>query len=633
MSEAINILIVRAPRADSVLVEQAIRDVLPSAVFTPVETEADYRSMLASFHPDIIISDLRMPAFDGILALAIARTITPDVPFIIVTDSQNEDTAVECLKSGAWDYVIKENLIRLGPAVVRSLQEKDARVLRREAESALQKLSQAVWQSPVSVEITDENGIIEYVNPKFVETTGYTEREVIGANPRILKSGEMPAEEYTVLWETILSGREWRGLFHNRKKNGTLFWERASISPVRDGEGRIKNFVAVKEDITSQMRMEFALRESEERNRVTFEQAAVGIAHVATDGRWVSVNQRLCDIVGYPRKDLLGLTVQDITHPDDLDADLENVRRVLAGEIQTYSIEKRYLRRGGSLVWVNLTVSLVRTPTGEPEYFISIIEDISRRKQTEEVLVGITSDLRRSNRDLEQFAYVASHDLQEPLRMVSSYVQLLERRYKDILDSDGRDFIAFAVDGARRMEDLIGDLLQFSRIQTQEESFVNVDCARVLNNARILLASSIERHSAVLTCGALPTVTGDESQLERLFQNLIDNGIKFHGDNHPIVHVSATDGGAEWIFSVKDSGIGIDPKYHERIFQIFQRLHDRTQYTGTGIGLAIAKRIVERHGGTIWVESDPGKGASFLFTLPKTELRDGNVVQWRDLRS
>ena len=226
-------------------------------------------------------------------------------------------------------------------------------------------------------------------------------------------------------------------------------------------------------------------------------------------------------------------------------------------------------------------------------------------------------ELKRSNKELEQFAYVASHDLQEPLRMVSSYTQLLEKRYKDQLDQDAKDFIGFAVDGANRMQRLINDLLSYSRVNTRGQPFITVDSQSVLGQAIANLHSHIEETGAVVTTDNLPEIKGDESQLLRLFQNLIENALKFSGSESPRIHISAKNQKNSWLFSIKDNGMGIDPKYKDKIFVIFQRLHSKTEYKGTGIGLSICKRIVERHGGHIWVESTLNEGSTFYFTIPK----------------
>jgi light-regulated signal transduction histidine kinase (bacteriophytochrome) len=240
----------------------------------------------------------------------------------------------------------------------------------------------------------------------------------------------------------------------------------------------------------------------------------------------------------------------------------------------------------------------------------------AEHKRMEVALSEKTEKLARSNEDLEQFAYVASHDLQEPLRMVTSYVQLLARRYESKLDADANEFIGFAVDGAVRMRKLINDLLAYSRVGTEGKELSPTDPEAVLAQSISDLSVAIEENGVLVTHDPLPTVMADRPQLGQLFQNLIGNAIKFRSGEPPRVHISASRNGNGWVFSVRDNGIGIAPEYSERIFIIFQRLHGRQEYPGTGIGLAICKKIVERHGGRIWVKSDPGQGATFYFILP-----------------
>ncbi len=238
------------------------------------------------------------------------------------------------------------------------------------------------------------------------------------------------------------------------------------------------------------------------------------------------------------------------------------------------------------------------------------------RRRGEEKLRLSVEELARSNAELEQFAYVVSHDLQEPLRMVASYVQLIEERYKDQLDSSAREFIAYAVDGATRMKRMITDLLAYSRVGKNGKEIVAVDCQAALGQACADLRASITEAAAEISHGLLPTVLADAAQFAHLFQNLIGNAIKFRSQAPPRIHVSAERNGQEWVFSVRDNGIGLDPQFADRIFLVFQRLHAREEYPGTGIGLAIARKIVEHRGGRIWVESEPGKGATFRFSVP-----------------
>jgi len=237
-------------------------------------------------------------------------------------------------------------------------------------------------------------------------------------------------------------------------------------------------------------------------------------------------------------------------------------------------------------------------------------------EQARELLTKANLDLQKSNQELELFAYVASHDLQEPLRMISSYMGLVKKRYGDKLNHSGNEFVGFAVDGAKRMQQLISDLLSYSRVTTQGKPFEKTDMEKIFAQAMKNLEVAVGECEGKVDHDPLPEVQGDPVQLERLIQNLVGNAIKYRGEKTPEVRVSAVDKEGAWEFSVTDNGIGIDPKYHDRIFGIFQRLHTREQYSGTGIGLAVCKKIVERHEGSIWVESEEGKGSTFFFSVP-----------------
>lgn len=245
--------------------------------------------------------------------------------------------------------------------------------------------------------------------------------------------------------------------------------------------------------------------------------------------------------------------------------------------------------------------------------------ELDERRQAEYRLAQYAEELKRSNAELEQFAYVASHDLQEPLRMVASFTQLLAKRYRGKLDKDADDFINFAVDGANRMQTLINDLLAFSRVATRGRPFEPVDCTEVLRQAMDNMMVTLKESQAEVTRGPLPIVQADGSQLVQLFQNLISNAIKFRGPETPRIHISAEPKEGEWVFAFRDNGLGIPKQHQERIFTIFQRLHRRSDYPGTGLGLALCKKIVERHGGRIWVESEPGQGSTFYFSIPRRE--------------
>jgi PAS domain S-box-containing protein len=308
-------------------------------------------------------------------------------------------------------------------------------------------------------------------------------------------------------------------------------------------------------------------------------------------------------------------TFVSLIHPDDQPAMQAWMGACLAG-LEPPDLEFRVPLQDGSVRYINGRGHLVRDAEHKPVRMVGVVQDITDFRRSEELLLLRTEELKRSNTELEQFAYVASHDLQEPLRMVSSYMQLLARRYQGKLDSDADEFIAFAVDGAKRMQQLINDLLAFSRVTTKGHDFKPVEADASLKQALANLTAAIGESQAIVTSDPLPVVSADSGQLTQLFQNLIGNAIKFRGKVPPRVHVSVERQAKEWVFSVQDNGIGIEPRHLDRIFVIFQRLHSAAEYPGTGIGLAICKKIAERHGGRLWVTSEPGAGSTFHFTIP-----------------
>jgi len=319
-------------------------------------------------------------------------------------------------------------------------------------------------------------------------------------------------------------------------------------------------------------------------------------------------------ITGYSRQEVIGQNCRFLQGRDDDQPGLTAVRQAIHHGTEVKA-ELRNYKKDGTLFWNEFYIAPVRDAQGVLTHFIGVQTDITRRKQQEAELAKKSEELARSNEELQQFAYVASHDLQEPLRMVASYTQLLAKRYKGKLDQDADEFIGYAVDGANRMQRLIRDLLEYSRVGSETKSFEHTDCELVLQQVMSNLSASIHEHQARITHDELPTVLANPVLLTQVFQNLIGNALKFHGETSPIIHVGAKVLSNGWEFSIRDNGIGIPPDQLHRIFSIFQRLHSREEYPGTGIGLALCKRIVEKHGGTIWVESEQGKGSTFSFTI------------------
>ena len=353
------------------------------------------------------------------------------------------------------------------------------------------------------------------------------------------------------------------------------------------------------------------IKQSKELFRILFYRSPIG-TYIIQDGCFRLINRQLAYILGYEEDELIGKPALSFVFEEDREVVREKAVRMLKGEC-SLGYEFRVINKQARIKWVMETVV--------PIYYrrkratLGSLIDVTERKQMEERLKQMTDEMQRSNTELEQFAYVISHDLQEPLRMVSSYTQLLSKRYRNKLDADADEFIAYAVDGAKRMQTLLHDLLEYSRVGTRGQPFSMVNCEHIVEQAMANLKIAIEECGASVSYDVLPTIIGDEGQLVRLFQNLIGNAIKFRGEEAPQVHISALRRNNIVTFSVKDNGIGIDPEHSQNIFEIFRRLHTSEEYPGTGMGLAICKKIVERHGGHISVQSQPGQGSTFYFSV------------------
>ena len=324
---------------------------------------------------------------------------------------------------------------------------------------------------------------------------------------------------------------------------------------------------------------------------------------------------------GWARGDVIGRVLADIIIPPRYrDAHRNGLRRAAdsgEGAVLNRRIEITALHQSGHEFPIELAICPIKS--GETYHFAAFVRDVTERKHAQHELARKVEELARSNAELEQFAYVASHDLQEPLRMVASFTQLLARRYKGKLGADADEYIGFAVDGATRMQTLIQDLLSYSRVTTKGQSLVHTDAGVACHNALRNLHTSIVEADGIVTVDQLFPVLADATQLTQVFQNLIGNALKYRNGQRPEIHIASKLDGHQAVFSVTDNGIGIEPQYFDRIFQMFQRLHTMKAYSGTGIGLALCRKIVERHGGRIWVESRPGQGSTFLFTMPRAE--------------
>jgi PAS domain S-box-containing protein len=481
---------------DAELVAQALGKGGFSFSVLVVQTEAEFERELRGQIPDVVLADYNLPQWQGMEALGVLRHKGLDIPLILVSGALGDVTAVECIKRGATDYVLKDGLARLPEAIRRALREKRLRERQERSDAALRE-SQAQLEALVhsamdAIVTVDEDQNIVMFNAAAEKMFRCLRVEALG-------------------------------------------------QPV----GRF---------IPQRFR-------------------AAHSAQVSKFGETGAANRTMNKL---------------------------GALRALRADGEEFPME----------------ASISRTQVGGRMLFTVIVRDITERDRAEKKLAENMAELARSNADLEQFAYVASHDLQEPLRMVAAYTQLLAERYRGKLDANADKFLGYASEGALRMQSLIQDLLVFSRVGRVGAARGKVDCDAAMEEVLVTLGPAIHESGAVVRHGALPVVWADRSQIVQVLQNLVGNAIKFHGEEPPVISVQAEKTGGQWLFSVSDNGISIAPESAQSIFTVFQRLHTRAEYPGNGIGLAICKKIIERYGGKIWVESQVGRGSTFKFTVP-----------------
>jgi len=497
------------------------------------------------------------------------------------------------------------------------LTQSQQRDLGEDAEGARAHLAAVVDSAGDAILSKSLEGSIRTWNKAAEMLYGYTAVEVVG-RPISLLVPEDRVGEVRLLLDQIKLGRP---IDHYETvrvtKDGRHVPVSLTITPIHDADGKILGAATIARDMSVLKDAEKHLAQMEVRYHALLEAAPDAMVVVNQGGEIVLLNVQAEKRFGYHRDELLGQKVTSII-PEGfaerlLADDLRSAEDALAQQIDS-GIELNGRRRDGSEFPIEIMLSPLESPEGV--LVTAAIRDITARRTAEARLLQNVRELHRSNEELAQFAYIASHDLQEPLRMVASYTELLSRRYKGKLDAEADDFIAFAVDGASRMQRLIQDLLSYSRVEGKGRDPLEASSEDALHQALDNLGGAVEESGAVMTHDPLPTVLADKVQLIQVFQNLVGNAIKYRRAEVPRVHISAAkDGEKNWVFSVQDNGLGIDSEYFERIFGLFQRLHKRDELAGTGIGLAICKKIVEQHGGSMWVKSQPGEGSTFCFVL------------------
>jgi PAS domain S-box-containing protein len=492
-------------------------------------------------------------------------------------------------------------------------ERKQAEEALRDSEERFHTMANTV---PVMIWTSGPDKRCDWFNKPWLEFTGRSLEQEVGYGwTDSIHPEDFKRCLYT--YERCFDAREsFQMEYRIRRADGQYRWVIDTGIPRFTQDGSFTGYIGSAVDMTERKQVEEQLQRSQEQLAEAQRVAHLGSWEWDIETDAVAWSEECFRLFGRDPQEvpITYARFLESVHPEDRERVRQDVEQALEKR-EPYDLDYRVLHPNGTVRVLHGRGKVILDADGRPFKVIGTAQNVTERKQAEESLAKHAAELTRSNAELERFAYVASHDLQEPLRMVTSFTQLLAKRYRDKLDKDADEYIAFILDGTRRMHELINDLLAYSRVGRYEQQFKPTNCGEVLSRVLGNLRAAIADTGAQVTHDPLPTLVADRFQLEQLLQNLLSNALKFRGEEPPRIHVSARQQGSEWVFSVRDNGIGVDPQFAGRIFVIFQRLHSRKEYPGTGIGLAICKKIVERHGGRIWVESEPGRGATFYFTV------------------
>lgn len=543
--------------------------------------------------------------------------------------SESEETYISKLVRKNGDRVsievIPSNIIynrqKARLVLIRNLDEA---VQREEARQEVENRFNALYQnSSFGILVIDLEGNILNANDLIIQQLGYSKEQL--AEKKVLElvyqdDRESSFESFTKLVnaDSSTTTNELRLV----KAENDSFWVRTACSRVRVSP-KEEVIMVLLEDIDEEIRHKDELDEVERRFETVFNSSPTGIVITKNQSEIIHCNPSFATMLGYKEDELVGKSLLDFTHEEDKASTLKMQNLVNKNKVDEFDVEKRYIIKNNEVIWAKTWVSVIERK-GDEVVKVAMVENITSRKETEQKIEQKSKELTAINQELENFAYVASHDLQEPLRTIASFIQILDKRYGQTLDEDGQQFMGFVVDGAKRMQLLIRDLLEYSRVNRFNTDYEKVDLNEVFETVNRVLKEKIDDSDAVLLAENLPVIQGNKIQLTQVFQNMVDNAIKFRGKSKPEVTITVEEQPGKWLICVKDNGIGISPEYFQRIFVIFQRLHTREEYSGTGIGLALCKKIIERHGGEIWVESGKRKGTTFYFTIRKNLIRAGS---------
>jgi PAS domain S-box-containing protein len=635
----IHILILEDVPADVVLINHELRRAHLTFRTKRVDTREDFLHQLEHHQPDVILSDHGLPQFDGFTALAIAKDKCPDVPFIFVTSGRGEQFTIQTFESGATDYVLKNKMSNLVPVIQRALREAEQKRKAHEAEKALRESEERFRMLVAGVKdyaiyMLDPDGLVTSWNAGAEWMKGYRAEEILGQHFSRFFTPEDVAQR---LPERALRAAASEGRFEVElwrvRKGGSKFRGHVVITALRDETGKLRGFAEVSRNITERQMAGEALRQSEARKATILATALDAILYVDHEGAVREWNAAAESLFGYKSEIAIGRSVDSLIIPTAMQRIYnKGLTEYLMSGVSSLlgrPVELTLRRADGSEFRAELGITCV--PNQEPPSFTVVIRDITERKQAEERIAKHseeleqrvrerTAELETANKELDAFSYTVSHDLRTPLRHILGFAELLQTTAGKKLGSDGCRHLQTLSEAAKRMNNLIDDLLAFSRVGQSEMRKISVPLDDLVRAARQDLARDIEGRKIEWVVGKLPGVRGDPVLLRQVIVNLLSNAIKYtRSRTKARIEIGAEEKENETVFFVRDNGVGFDMKHAEKLFGVFQRLHRVEEFEGTGIGLANVRRIVERHGGRAWAEAKTGAGATFYFSLPKNQ--------------
>jgi PAS domain S-box-containing protein len=637
VENALRILMLEDSPEDAVLVKEELRRGGLQFSFERVDAKKDFLKQLTRYQPDLILSDHGLPSFDGFSALRMAREKCPDTPFVFVTSALGEEFAIRMFENGASDYVLKHRLSDLVPAVNRVLHRARATREHRAHDEELQR-NEELFRMLVdgvrdyAIYMLAPDGRITTWNSGATRVEGYTQDEAVGRTMDIVLPPEDVARHKS---RHMLEIAKRDGRFEEEawrvRKDGSRYWANVVLTALRDRGGNLLGFVKVSHDITERKRHEEILRKTEERTRSILETAIDAIVVMDSQGLIHEWNPAAEQMFGYSRRQAIGQELAELIIPAYL---RERHRLGLArylvdghGPMLNQRIETVALRSDGSEFPIE--VAITQSRTNGSTTFTGYISEITERKRAEEEIRKLNSELEQrvqkrteqleaANRELEAFSYSVSHDLRAPLRHINGFVEILQSGAGQSLNAENRRYLDTIAESARQMGRLIDDLLDFSRMGRTELRFVPVNLNNVVTESRRELRQEEQGRDIQWNIAALPEVPGDPAMLRQVFINLLSNALKYSRTRpRTQIEVNASETPEDYVISVHDNGVGFDNAYANKLFGVFQRLHPAQEFEGTGIGLAIVRRVINRHGGRAWAEGAPNRGATFYVTLPK----------------